>query len=204
MFKKHKDWIFLNLPAIFLFIFAFLMPDARGLMLSTLGYCALALLIIVLSLNPLISLFPTRVFLKKLNHHRRIIGVAVFTYGFCHAFLYIQKKGWSFFTQWLFHPIIVPAFLALIIFSILAITSNKVSLKKLGFPLWKRIHNKVYIAEALIFIHMLLQGGTTRLVATSVFPPLWMLQYIRRKKRQRKAALKQQADEAVRLSSRAP
>ncbi len=183
MWLKHRDWILLNIPAFIILIIAFNFPKIRKLMLSTEGYIALALLVVVLALNPLIALFPTQVGLKKLNRHRRIIGVAVFTYAACHAFLYIEKKGLSFFTKWIVHPVILPAFIALVIFLLLAVTSNNKFVKKMGFLRWKKLHTKVYLAEAFIFVHMFLQGGNTRLVAIIAFPLLWTVQYLRRRKR---------------------
>jgi hypothetical protein len=109
LFKKNQDWMFLNAPGAIMFMGAYGFQDARPFLLSSLGYSALFFFVSVLLLNPLIAVFPTVVRLKKINRHRRTIGMV----SFFHAFLYIEKKGMSFFTKWIFHPVLLPGFLAL-------------------------------------------------------------------------------------------
>lgn len=191
-FKKHRDWIALNTPGLIMFISAYMFPDARAFLLSSLGYCALFFLVGVLLLNPLVSAFPTIIMLKKINKHRRIIGVSSFVYAFFHAFLYIEKKGMSFFTKWIFHPVLLPGFTALVLLFLLAVTSNRFSLKKMGFVAWKKLHCYVYLIQFLIVLHLVLRGKIPLWVAVFSFTPLYILQYIRRKKRQQKEARKKE------------
>ncbi|WP_323733310.1 ferric reductase-like transmembrane domain-containing protein [Candidatus Bandiella euplotis] len=155
-------------------------------MFSSLGYSALFFLVSVLLLNPLVTVASKFSLPRKINRHRRIIGVASFVYAFFHAFLYIEKKGGSFFSKWLFHPVILPGVIVVIILFFLALTSNQFSIKRMGVIAWKKLHRLVYIAQFLIFCHLFLQGGTSRWIALLVFPVLYALQHLRNKKRRAK------------------
>ena len=182
-FKHHQDWILLNSPGFILFLGAYVFPNTRSFVVSMLGYSALFFLVGVLLLNPSISLLPKNIILKKINRHRRILGVASFVYAFFHAFLYIEKKGTSFFTKWVFHPVLLPGFIALIILLLLALTSNQFSIKKMGFVAWKKLHCYVYLAQFLVVLHLTLRGRIPFWVALCSFIPLYILQYIRRRKK---------------------
>ena len=139
----------------------------------------MGLLVLTLSLNPLQYLFPRSTFLKKINHHRRILGVACFSYAAVHVFCFIIKRGSLAATfRFLLHPALLPGAIAFIIFLALALTSNNYSVKEMGFLNWKKLHKTVYIAEALIFIHMLFLSPR---VGFLVFIPLVTLQLIRRR-----------------------
>ncbi|MDD5016296.1 MAG: ferric reductase-like transmembrane domain-containing protein [Atribacterota bacterium] len=146
------------------------------------GYLSLGFLVTTLALNPLIKLFPYT-WLIKLNRHRRELGVASFSYAAIHLLCFIIKriiKGDLFTNGWIYflHPGIISVFfIAFPILLVLAITSNQYSIKKLSFPLWKKLHKKVYIAEIAIFIHMILTNNTT--IAVYIFIPLVILQLTR-------------------------
>lgn len=138
----------------------------------------------LLMLNPLRSLFATSKILRAFNKHRRILGVATFNYAFLHIICFFIKRGGIMESlKWIKHPVILPGFIAFLIFIPLALTSNKFSLKRLKFPQWKKLHTKAYIAEWGIFLHMILRGGDTAVYALLFFIPLFVLQGIRRYKR---------------------
>ncbi len=187
IFKKNKNWILLNIPA---FIFVSLLikdPKFWKPLTSWTAYSALTLFIILLLINPLRIHFPTSKILRELNKHRRIIGVASFNYALTHFICFAIKKGSIVATlKWMFHPVILPGLVALLVFIPLALTSNKFALKKMKFSKWKKLHNKVYIAEWGIFIHMIIRGGKTTIFALLLFIPLFTLQFIRRKNRKKK------------------
>ena len=71
------------------------------------------------------------------------------------------------------------------IFISLAITSNNYFVKKMGHVKWRKLHEKVYIAEFGIIMHMILMGGTARLVGIISFIPLIIIQYMRRLRKKR-------------------
>ncbi len=185
--ENHKRWIVLNFPLFIMILLLFIDATYWKPLTAWSGYTAVFLFCGLLMLNPLRTLFATSSLLRKLNNYRRVIGVASFNYAFLHFMCFVIKRGGfieSF--KWIFHPVLLPGFIALIVFIPLAITSNKFSLKQLKFPRWKKLHNTVYVAQWCIFIHMLLRGGETTLYGLLFFVPLMTLQLIRRYKRNQK------------------
>lgn len=151
------------------------------------GYIGLALTILVFILNPLLSRFPKFPLAGKINHYRRNIGVAAFIYVAIHFLAVVKFKTYEFGSfPWialLIHPVLLPAVIAFIIFFLLTITSNNYSVRKLGGQRWKKLHRKGYIAEGCIFIHLILQFGIVAVIGLLSFMPLFVLQWMRRKKR---------------------
>ena len=49
---------------------------------------------------------------------------------------------------------------------------------KMGYVKWRKLHEKVYIAEFGIIMHMILMGGTARLVGILSFIPLIVIQRV--------------------------
>ncbi len=183
--SKNYTWMILNLPALIMFVFLEIHPPFWKEITFFSGYFALAFLVVVLSLNPLQTLFPTSVFIKQVNKYRRQIGVAVFSYAVIHFLCFLTKREFDIGAtlKYFFHPALIPAVIALVIFGLLALTSNNYAVKKLGFVKWKKLHKFVYIAEALIFIHMFILGA--RLYAFLIFVPLVMLQILRKIKKKK-------------------
>jgi len=180
--KKNMSWILLNLPAFGMFLALCYHPGLWKPFTPYTGYIALGLLVFVLALNPLKSAIPTSVFIKQVNMHRRVIGVAVVSYALVHIICFLIKRGsFAEFFYYLQHPAIIPGLIAFIIFCLLALTSNNASVKKLGFVKWKKLHKFVYLAEWLVLLHLLFTG--VFLWAALIFIPLMVLQYLRRKKR---------------------
>lgn len=184
--KKNIDWIILNFPALIILVLLIIEPTLHKTMRAWTGYTAFSLLVLVLAMNPLRSLLKSSAFLNKVNRYRRIIGVAVFTYSVIHMLCYIIKKGGIYgMMKHILHPVIITGFAGFIIFILLAVTSNNYSVKKMGYDKWKQLHQKVYIAEYAVMIHMILMGGTPRVVGITVFIPLIIVQYIRRVRKKR-------------------
>jgi len=180
---KNNSWIFLNFPAFFMLIALFYKPSLCKIITSYSGYIALILLIIVLALNPLQIIIPRFSFAKKVNKFRRQIGVAVFSYSLIHFICFFIKRGYnvSETLRAFLYPALLPAVIALIIFSLLALTSNNYSIKKLGSRRWKKLHQFVYVAEGMVFLHMVLLGDI--FYALLAFVPLFVLQFLRVKKK---------------------
>lgn len=182
--KNNYVWILLNLPAAFLMLYLIAYPKDYKAVIVPAAYSAFGLLVFTLSLNPLVSIFPKQKWLKNINKYRRVIGVSSFVYAFVHVSSYVAKRGGVIPTiPWVIHPIILPGFVAFGILLILALTSNNYSIKQLTGPRWKHLHNKVYIAQWLVFIHMFLIGSEKKFFAIAVFLPLAFIQLIRRKKK---------------------
>lgn len=175
--KKASIWFFLNLPLLVMSIALIYSPALWKPFTSYSGWMAIGLLIFLLSLNPLIKIWPTFPGLRICNRHRQELGVSSFFYALLHFICFIVKRGgWATTWPYLLHPALIPGLLALSIFAILSITSNKYSLKTLGFPKWKNIHRKVYFAEAGIIVHLFMTGHKQLML---VFIPLVIIQLVR-------------------------
>lgn len=146
------------------------------------GYCTLGLLVFCLILAPLKKHFPKLQILKDLNRYKREIGVAVFIYACLHLTFFIAdaiiRKG-QLEIKYFFHPVILPGVSAFLILFALTITSNDWSIQKLTYKKWKKLHQFIYGAELLVFMHILLQSVTYALL---IFLPLVFIQRLRIKR----------------------
>ncbi|MDA0678993.1 MAG: ferric reductase-like transmembrane domain-containing protein [Proteobacteria bacterium] len=124
-----------------------------GEMLHVSGELSARLLIVTLAITPLRLMFPDAVWPSWMLRRRRYFGVASFVYATLHTLIYLDRKqtldlvireaaDFSMWTGWV----------ALMIFIILAITSNDTSVRRLKRT-WKKIHRWVYFAALLSFIH---------------------------------------------------
>lgn len=94
-FRRHQTWIILNTPAMVMCaMLVYSTPLWKELTFYS-GYFAVALLVVIFSLNPLQSFVPTSVFIKKMNRYRRPIGVAVFTYVAVHSLCFLIKRNFD-------------------------------------------------------------------------------------------------------------
>jgi sulfoxide reductase heme-binding subunit YedZ len=122
-----------------------------------LGELALQFLIAGLAVTPL------RRFLGvNLMRFRRAIGLVAFYYILCHllvwAILDVQLVGqiWADIVK---RPYITIGMAAFVLLVPLALTSNDISLRRLG-PRWRKLHRLVYVAAILGGLHfvMLVKG----------------------------------------------
>lgn len=188
MTNKNRAWVLLNIPALFLSIYLALFPEHYQFVILTGAYSALTLYIGLLLLNPLISLFPKQKWIKKLNKYRQQIGVSCFIYALIHATGFVVKRGGILKAiPWIIHPVVLLGFASLSILFVLAITSNRFSMRKLG-PRWKRLHKATYTAQWLILFHMIFAGTTNNYVAALAFIPLIAFQLARRRKKKLRKA----------------
>lgn len=185
--KKIYDRILLGgilaYLAIFVVLGFLLHPDATAetLLIRATGTGALLLLHIILAIGPLCRLEPR--FLPFL-YNRRHMGVAMFVLALGHgAFSILQFHAFgdihpilSVFTsntrieslaQFPFQPL---GFGALIILALMATTSHDFWLTNLSAPVWKALHMLVYVAYALIVLHVAL--GVLQAETNPLFPAL--------------------------------
>ncbi len=171
--KKIYDGVLLG--AILLYLGGFLglgfatHPDAtfETMLIRALGTGALLLLHVILSIGPLCRL--DRRFLPLL-YNRRHLGVAMFILALghgtlstiqFHAFgdlhplvsLLVSNTRFDNLAQFPFQPL---GFFALIILALMATTSHDFWLSILSAPVWKALHMLVYVAYALIVMHVVL------------------------------------------------
>jgi sulfoxide reductase heme-binding subunit YedZ len=179
---KKFSWILTHTPAVLMLLILAFDPSQWKLLTPYSGYCAVGFLILVLSLHPLKMLWPHWILLIKLNRHRQEIGVAAFSYAAIHVLCFLIKRGSLEATlPYLIHPALIPVvWVGFPVLIILALTSNQYSKKKLTAIKWKKLHKLVYLAEAAIFLHMILVGE--KVWAFILFTPLVILQLMRRVK----------------------
>ncbi|MEK6151781.1 Rieske 2Fe-2S domain-containing protein [Flavobacteriaceae bacterium 3-367] len=140
---------------------------AETLIIRAFGTLAIALLHVVLAIGPLARLNSR--FLPVL-YNRRHLGVSMFlaalvhgafsiiqfhTLGNVNAFraLFTSNMDYGSLTNF---PFQVLGFFALIILFLMAATSHDFWLKNLSPKTWKRLHMSVYVAYALILMHVFL------------------------------------------------
>jgi methionine sulfoxide reductase heme-binding subunit len=123
---------------------------------------AFTFLYLTLLASPLVRLFTFLPYRGKYLKARRALGISTFYFGFLHAnFAFWGELGGISAIGTLstrYTIAILCAFIALIIFTIMAATANEKMVDKLTFPRWKMIHRFVYLAAILILIHATLIG----------------------------------------------
>lgn len=146
-----------------------LRPDATAetMLIRAFGTAAFLLLHVILAIGPLCRLDPR--FLPLL-YNRRHMGVAMFSLALVHGgFAVVQFHGFgdlnplvSVLTanpradslgQFPFQPL---GLAALLILFLMAATSHDFWLANLSAPLWKALHMLVYLAYALLVLHVAL------------------------------------------------
>lgn len=176
LWNKHKKtydkWIAIGV-LIYLFSFigisSFFNPEmtAETMIIRAFGTLAIGLLHIILSIGPLARINPR--FLPLL-YNRRHLGVSMFLAALVHGgFSIFQFHAlgnvnpfYALFTSNMDYgslvnfPFQVLGFFALIILFLMAATSHDFWLKNLSPQLWKRLHMMVYIAYALVLLHVFL------------------------------------------------
>lgn len=130
------------------------------LVIQALGSLAIVMLHVILSIGPLTRL-DTR--FMPLLYNRRHLGVMFFFVALLHALLVIGVYGGF----GIINPLLavlspdqpgVPyeflGFLGLLIFFVMAATSHDFWLANLGHRFWKAMHMAVYLAYALVVLHV--------------------------------------------------
>src|SRR5260221_13423786 len=124
---------------------------------------ALFLLFVVLTPGLLVSYFPRLSFNSFFVHIRRALGVSVFFFALFHAiigFFYNLSGSISslVFLSGQYQLALAASSTALFIFSLLALTSFDIAVKKLG-KRWKLLHRCIYVAAILSVFHAFLIGS---------------------------------------------
>lgn len=118
------------------------------------GDWALRMLLLTLALTPLRKLTGVGDFIR----FRRMAGLFVYFYASCHFLIwFLADHGldvFSMFEDVVERPYITLGFVAFLLLTPLALTSNRWSVRKLGRK-WKRLHSLVYIIIILAVSHFL-------------------------------------------------
>lgn len=146
-------WLLLASPLLWV-LHAYRVGDLfYGEVVSLTGKIAVWFLILSVAATPLRQLFRRAAWPNWVLRQRRYFGVAAFGYAAVHTVVYLDRKG-SFelvvaeaseFSMW-------SGWIAMLIFTALAATSNNVSVRRLGRR-WKKLHRFVYVAAILTFMH---------------------------------------------------
>ncbi len=183
-FKKFYDWVLLAFVGTYLFLFITLTiyfnPEAtqETLIIRAFGSLAILLLHIILMIGPLARLNPA--FLPLL-YNRRHLGVTMFCMAAVHGVfsiiqfhslgninpilsVFVSNTHYESFTKFPFEAF---GFVALVILFLMAITSHDFWLHNLGPRFWKTLHMMVYLAYALLILHVLL--GVLQFETSPVF-----------------------------------
>lgn len=146
------------IPAIILFFLALLNrlgADPLKTLEHELGEYALIFLILLLLFYPI-----RKVSNLNLLKFRRSIGLLSFWYTVFHFLTYVildQQLIWELIIQDILkRPYIIVGFLGLLALIPLALTSNRWSIRFMGFGNWKKLHLMVYPAALLGASHYLL------------------------------------------------
>ena len=139
---------------------------------NILGFLALASYIATLLPTTLRIVFPQTKetgIPQWLLKHRRNIGIIAFFLALGHGFLMVQKRNFDFFdikTFWIYFQGVS----TFIIFTLLSITSNNWSVKKLKKN-WKQLHKLTYPAMVILIWHISdkMSGHWTYLTPISLF-----------------------------------
>ena len=186
--KRIYDFVLVGGVALYLLIFGavteFYFPFVTEeiLIMRAFGTAAFFLLHIILCIGPLCRLNPK--FLPLL-YNRRHAGVTCFVLGLIHAVMVVATYHAGadtnpilsiFITNRLtgslagvpFQPF---GFFALVILFLMAATSHDFWLANLTAPVWKALHMLVYVAYALLVLHVTfgaLQGETSGLYGATM------------------------------------
>lgn len=157
--RKEKPFVLLVflVPLIWMLYSLFsgrYFPDPAEPFMTISGIWASIFLIASLSITPLVK-YAKR--LKLLNRYRRFIGLTAFFYSLLHMFAYLLLHA-GFNITWIAddlikRPYIYAGVAAFFILILLALTSFKFMVKRLGKN-WKKLHKFVYLAAILVIAHL--------------------------------------------------
>jgi nitrite reductase/ring-hydroxylating ferredoxin subunit/DMSO/TMAO reductase YedYZ heme-binding membrane subunit len=143
------------------------LPAWIDLGIRAFGTCAFLMLTVILSIGPLARLNPR--FLPLL-YNRRHFGVLLFFVALIHALLMVawfyvldalpnlaaELTDWAAYRKFIGFPFKALGIAALLILLLMAATSHDYWLNLLSPPVWKALHMAVYIAYALVVVHVAL------------------------------------------------
>ncbi|MDG2375013.1 MAG: ferric reductase-like transmembrane domain-containing protein [Woeseiaceae bacterium] len=124
-----------------------------GEVLHLSGEWSARLMMVTMAITPFRLMFPNAHWPNWLLHRRRHFGLAAFIFALVHTVVYIDRKRdlslileegatFAIWTGWI----------AFVLFAVLAITSNDVSVRVLQRT-WKKMHRYIYLAALLVFAH---------------------------------------------------
>lgn len=182
--RKEKPYVmlFFLMPLVWMIGSLFLgryFPDPGKPLMNLSGIWASVFIIAVLSMTPLVKYTS----FKVLSRYRRFVGLAAFFYAIFHLITYLVlfaglNLSWII-SDLLDKPYIYAGVVALIVLSVLAATSTKQMMKRLG-KRWKPTHKFIYLTAVCVVAHLWWQvkSDVTVAVWISIFiVPLLFLRF---------------------------
>ena len=175
-------------PVVWFFYLGFtggLGPEPIKALEQELGRLSLQVLIAVLAVTPLRKY--TGISLLKF---RRALGLLVFFYVVVHlaVWLFLDVQVWSaIWKDIVKRPYITIGMAGLLLMVPLAITSNNLSMRKLGAATWRKLHKLTYVVAVLGAVHfvMLRKGWQVEpLIYLTIIALLLATRYVRLPNRQ--------------------
>lgn len=173
--RREKPYVLIlfSLPFVWMFVSLLMgqyFPDPGKLLMRLSGIWASVCVVAVLSMTWIGKIKP----LRFINRYRRFIGLTAFFYGLLHFIIYLvlfAGLSWTWISSDLVEkPYIYAGVIALVIMAILAITSTKKMMRRLGRR-WKSIHRLMYLSAIAVIAHLWWQvkDDTSLAVWFSVF-----------------------------------
>tara|TARA_R110001606_G_scaffold114653_1_gene242203 strand:- start:8 stop:613 length:606 start_codon:yes stop_codon:yes gene_type:complete len=156
--RKEKPYILFLFCLPFIWMFVSLLmgqyfPDPGKLLMRLSGIWASVSVVAVMAMTLISKLKP----LKFVNRYRRFIGLTAFFYALLHFVIYLvlfAGLSWTWISSDLVEkPYIYVGTLALVILAILALTSTKAMMRRLGKK-WKSLHRLMYLAAVGVVAHL--------------------------------------------------
>jgi sulfoxide reductase heme-binding subunit YedZ len=163
---------------------------AYGEFIHQSGDWSVWLLLATLVATPIRWMFPQAALSHWLLAVRRDLGVATFSYALLHTLVYLQRKAdVALIVAEGIESGMATGWFALLLFVLLALTSNDASVRTLG-PRWKSLHRLVYPAALLTFAHWLLLAFdiTVALVHAGVLGAILAARFALQARRSRSAS----------------
>lgn len=150
--NKYVFWIALALPMVWLVIDNRVFGARNGELFYWTGALCGIFLLLTLAVTPLTKAFPAAPWRNWLIKRRRYLGVASFAYMFIHTVFWLYVASFQRIMKSFTEPDLLMAWASGILFTLLALTSNDFSVRKLGRG-WKKLQNWVFVAGFLAYLH---------------------------------------------------
>ena len=181
--RKFWIWAILTLPGIYILLRYLTGAITYGQVIHETGDWSVGFLFVALATTPFRRALSKTKWPRWLMAHRRAIGVASFAYAAFHTITYLERKwGYGYILEEAKDPGLLTGWIALVIFMVLAITSNNQSVRALRKN-WQHLHRTVYIATGLTFAHWILTSiePRTAYISLGVLCLVECLRFIRKR-----------------------
>lgn len=149
---KYVIWTLLALPLPWLVYYQKYMESSPGALFYWTGLLSGAFAVASLAITPIVKAFPRATWRLWLVRQRRYLGLAAFGYVAAHTGWWFTQASTTRILTSFWDPVLTIAWINLVIFTALAITSNEWSVRKLG-PNWKKLQQWTYLGTFLGLVH---------------------------------------------------